>query len=64
MNGNCWIEHPDMSGLEKIQETIKGLQPGERAALRDWLNGYEGCFDVLKPAGWGEVGETAPAKLI
>ena len=60
---NWQIEHPEMSGLVKILEIIKELQPDDRAALRDWLNGYEGCFDVLKPAGCGQVGETAPAKL-
>jgi hypothetical protein len=59
---NWQIEHPDMSGLVEIQETIKELRPDDRAALRDWLNGYEGCFDVLKSAGSGQ-GEAAPAKL-
>jgi hypothetical protein len=44
---NWQIEHPDMSGLVKIQETIKELQPDDRAALRDWLNGHKGCLDAL-----------------
>jgi hypothetical protein len=57
---NYRIEHPDLSGLVKIQEIIKELRPNDRAALRDWLNGYEGWFD----AGCGQVGEAGPAKLI
>ena len=39
---NWQIEHPEMSGLVKIQEIIKELQPDERATLCEWLNGYEG----------------------
>ena len=31
-----------MSNLAEIQEIIEELQPDERAALRDWLNGYDG----------------------
>jgi hypothetical protein len=57
---NRQIERPEMSGLVKIQETIKELQPDDRAALRDWLNGYEGCFDVLKPAGVGRSVKLLP----
>ena len=31
-----------MSRLAGILEVIKELPPDERAALRDWLNGYDG----------------------
>lgn len=47
MKNNCVVDHDDMGGLAEVQELIKGLRPFERAALRDWLNGYEGNALVL-----------------
>ncbi|MGA8655392.1 MAG: hypothetical protein WB586_04525 [Chthoniobacterales bacterium] len=41
MKRNCQVDH-DMSRLAGILEVIKELPPDERAALRDWLNGYDG----------------------
>jgi hypothetical protein len=42
MNWMGQVEPFAMSRLAEIQETIRELQPEERTALRDWLNGYEG----------------------
>ena len=47
MKNNCVVDHDDMGGLAEVQELIKGLRPFERAALRDWLNGYEGNALIL-----------------
>lgn len=58
-----------MSNLIEIQEIIKELQPDERAALRDWLNGYDGNALIFwspfdSPCQSGVDGEFAPPRLI
>jgi hypothetical protein len=57
MKRNCQVDHNDMSRLAEIQEVIKELRPDERAALREWLNGYDGnALIFLNPVDsscWG-----------
>jgi len=47
MKENSRIDHCDLSRLGALQETIKQLPSSERAALREWLNGYEGSVLIF-----------------
>jgi hypothetical protein len=50
MKRNCQVDH-DMSRLAGILEVIKELPPDERAALREWLNGYDGNVLIFSNVG-------------
>lgn len=70
MKKNGFLDLCPVSGLAEIQEIIQKLLPDQRAALCEWLNGYEGnaliflnpsdaCCEVLE-----EIGDAGLPRLI